>query len=133
MLMYILDNWLLLGKYKYENPFQILDEEEIRVLDENPEIICYDSRLLEEDEYWNAAEAYIHDGGAKAKQVKEWLGILRKQRKQKKKEEKSSSPVAGLFNRFRKKTDKANEELYEDEQEDEDPQEKGKKRRGIKR
>lgn len=132
-----LDNWLLLGKYKYDNPFQILDEEEVRALNDNPEIICYDSRLLEEDEYWEAAEDYIHDGGARARQVKEWLGILRKQRKQKKKEEKSTSPVAGLFNKFRKKTDKADEEEYEEEYEDEydepEPQEKGKRWRRNKK
>lgn len=132
-----LDNWLLLGKYKYDNPFQILDEEEVRALDDNPEIICCDSRLLKEDEYWEAAEDYIHDGGARAKQVKEWLGILRKQRKQKKKEEKSASPVAGLFNKFRKKTDRADEEEYEEEYEDEyeepEPQEKGKRWRRNKK
>lgn len=117
----LLDHWLLLGKYKYDNPFRILDEVSANIMDDDAEEICESSWLLQEEEYQDFAEEYVRDG-SNAKQVKEWLSLLRKQQKLQKKAdkqadrqaekaekqvekqtEKQQSAVAGFMSRFTQK------------------------------
>ena len=101
--MVMLDNWLLLGKYEYINPFQILDEVDMNILNTEADFICEESILLSEKEYQEYAEEYIHEGGGKAKQVKEWMSIMRKLQKKQKNAQKQPSAVSGIFNKIAQK------------------------------
>ena len=82
----LLDFWLIMGKYEYDNPFEIIDHININMLMDEADIVSKESELLYQDEYQNFAEEYIKAGGENAKQVKVWMSVIKKQQKQKKKQ-----------------------------------------------
>ena len=124
----LLDFWLIMGKYEYDNPFEILDDIEMNLFIDDPEFICHESILLNDAEYQELAEKYIKQGGVKAKQVKEWMSLIKKQKKKKQKSEKKckdiekeeDSPRSYFFGKLTQKSGKG-----ESDESDEKKKKKG--------
>ena len=77
-----LDVWLPLSRSEYRNAFGILDRHQLAVVEMDPALVAYKSKLLGKSVYTMDAEIYIRDKGEYARTVKKWISEHNKKSRQ---------------------------------------------------